>query len=149
MALLHGSSSAETDIGIERCWALAEDVEHAPDWQRGLERVEVVQRDSDGRPVLCDTISDAKFTKVSVRVRFDYAAPCRVAWGMVESGDLDAMEGAWELEELHGGSTLVTYSLAVDPGAIGRFARPLERMLRPILVGARAKEFVNELVRRG
>jgi uncharacterized membrane protein len=148
MALLHGTSSAETDIGIDRCWEIAQDVEHAPEWQQGLEAVDVVERDESGRPLVADTLSDAKFTKVRVRVRFEYRPPNRVGWSMVESDDLDAMEGSWELEDL-GGRTRVTYSLAVDPGAIGRFARPLERMLRPLLVGGRAKELVRELARRG
>ena len=148
MAALRGSSTAEADAGIDRCWALAQDVEHAPEWQQGLERVEVLERDTEGQPLICDTLSDAKFTKVRCRVRFEYEPPRRVSWSMVSSDDLDAMEGSWELERL-GAGTRVTYSLAVDPGPIGRFARPLERILRPLVVGRRAHEFVTELARRG
>jgi hypothetical protein len=150
MALLRGSSSAETEIGIERCWALAQDVERAPEWQQGLERLEVIERDAEGRPLVCDTVNDAKFTKVRCRVRFVYEPPRRVSFTMVSSEDLDAMEGSWELEPLAGGGgTRVTYSLAVDPGPIGRFARPLERLIRPLVVGRRAEELVKELARRG
>jgi polyketide cyclase/dehydrase/lipid transport protein len=148
MAMLRGSSTAQADAGIERCWALAQDVEHAPEWQQGLESVEVLERDADGRPLICDTLSDAKFTKVRCRVRFEYEPPRRVSWTMVSSEDLDAMEGSWELESL-GAGTRVTYSLAVDPGPIGRFARPLERILRPLVVGRRAEELVRELDLRG
>jgi Polyketide cyclase / dehydrase and lipid transport len=148
MAMLRGSSIAEADAGIEPCWALAQDVEHAPEWQQGLERVEVLERDAEGRPLICDTLSDAKFTKVRCRVRFEYEPPRRVSWSMVSSEDLDAMEGSWDLESL-GARTRVTYSLAVDPGAIGRFARPIERLLRPLVVGRRAEELVRELDRRG
>jgi ribosome-associated toxin RatA of RatAB toxin-antitoxin module len=149
MALLRGSSSAETEIGIERCWALAQDVERAPEWQQGLERLEVIERDAEGRPLVCDTVNDAKFTKVRCRVRFTYDSPRRVSFTMASSEDLDAMEGSWELEPLAGGATRVTYSLAVDPGPIGRLARPLERLIRPLVVGRRAEEFVKELARRG
>jgi hypothetical protein len=149
MAMLRGSSSAETNVGIERCWALAQDVEHAPAWQHGLERVEVLERDAEGRPLLCDTVSDAKFTKVRCRVRFEYEAAGRVSWSMVSSEDLEAMDGSWELEPIGGTATRVTYSLAVDPGPIGLLARPLERVLRPLVVGRRAEEFVSELTRRG
>lgn len=149
MAVLHGSSSAETELGIERCWALAEDVERSPEWQQGLERLEVIERDAEGRPLVCDTVNDAKFTKVRCRVRFAYEPPRRVSFTMVSSEDLDAMDGSWELEPLAGGATRVTYSLAVDPGPIGRLARPLERLIRPLVVGRRAEEFVKELARRG
>jgi hypothetical protein len=148
MAMLRGSSTAEADACIERCWALAQDVEHAPEWQQGLERVDVLERDAEGRPLICDTVSDAKFTKVRCRVRFEYEPPRRVSWSMLSSEDLDAMEGSWELESL-GARTRLTYSLAVDPGAIGRLARPLERLLRPLVVGRRAEELVSELDRRG
>jgi hypothetical protein len=149
MATLRGSSSAQAQVGLERCWALAQDVEHAPDWQQGLERLEVLERDANGRPLLCDTLSDAKFTKVRCRVRFEYHPPLRVSWSMVSSEDIDAMEGSWELEQLGDSATRVTYALAVDPGPIGILARPLERMLRPLVVGRRAEEFVSELARRG
>jgi Polyketide cyclase / dehydrase and lipid transport len=148
MAALRGSSSADTDAGIERCWALAQDVEHAPEWQQGLERVEVLERDAEGRPLLCDTLSDAKFTHVRCRVRFAYEPPRQVSWSMVSSEDLEGMHGSWELEPLGAAATRVTYSLAVDPGPIGFLARPLERMLRPLVVGRRADEFLNELARR-
>jgi hypothetical protein len=149
MAVLRGSSSAETKVGVERCWALAQDVEHAPDWQGGLERVEVLERDAEGRPSVCDTLSDAKFTKVRCRVRFEYEPPGRVSWSMVTSEDLEAMDGSWDLEPLGGGASRVTYSLAVDPGPIGLLARPLERMIRPLVVGRRADEFLSELARQG
>jgi hypothetical protein len=148
MTALRGSSSAEADAGIERCWALAQDVEHAPEWQQGLERLEVLERDADGRPLVCDTLSDAKFTQVRCRVRFQYEPLRRVSWKMVSSEDLDAMDGSWELESLGAAATRVTYSLTVDPGPIGLLARPLERILRPFVVGRRADEFLNELARR-
>jgi Polyketide cyclase / dehydrase and lipid transport len=149
MATLRGSSTAEADAGIDACWALAQDVERSPEWQQGLERLEVLERDAEGRPLVCETVSDARFTKVRCRVRFAYEPPRRVSWSMVSSDDLDAMDGSWELEPLGAARTRVTYALAVDPGPIGRLARPLERILRPLVVGRRAEEFVRELGRRG
>ena len=133
---------------IERCWALVEDVLSAPQWQRGLERLEVVERDQRGRPLLCDTISDAKITKVRCRVRFDYQPPRRLSWVQVQSDDLDSMEGSWELEDLGAGRTRVTYALAVDPGPIGFLARPLERLIRPLVLGGRAEELATALAAR-
>jgi len=135
-------------VPIERCWALVEDVLSAPQWQRGLERLEVVERDQRGRPLLCDTISDAKITKVRCRVRFDYQPPRRLSWVQVQSDDLDSMEGSWELEDLGAGRTRVTYALAVDPGPIGFLARPLERLIRPLVLGGRAEELATALAAR-
>jgi len=145
MPVLTGAASAEIDAPIERCWKLVEDVLNAPRWQHGLELVVVVTRDERGRPLICDTVSDARFTKVRTRVRFDYEPPQRLTWTQIQSDDLDYMKGGWELERLGDDRTRVTYTLEVDPGPIGVFARPLERMLRPLVIGGRAKELARAL----
>ncbi len=145
MAPIKGSSSTEVDAPIDRCWALIEDVPIAPEWQNGLERMDVVERDDQGRAVVCDTLSDAKLRKVKSRVRFNYDGPKRLSWQQLE-GDLKSMQGEWELEDLGGNRTRVTYSVAVDPGSIGLLARgPLERAARAILVNPRPKELASRL----
>jgi ribosome-associated toxin RatA of RatAB toxin-antitoxin module len=142
--VITGSSSAVLDAAIGRCWKVVEDVASAPEWQGGLLELEVIERDEQGRPLVCDTLSDAKLRKSRTRQRFTYAAPTRLSWEMLE-GDLDSMEGYWELEDLGDDHTRVTYGLAVDPGPIPRLARgPFERVARAILVAPRA----NELARR-
>jgi uncharacterized protein YndB with AHSA1/START domain len=143
MTLLSGSSSAEIEAPIERCWAVVQDVAGHQRWQRGLERVEVVERDSEGRVLVCDTVNDAKFTKVHCRVRVSYEPPHRVTFTRVASDDVDAMEASWSLEAVDAGRTRATYTLAVDPGPVGRLARPLERALRPLVVGRRAEELAR------
>jgi uncharacterized protein YndB with AHSA1/START domain len=148
MTLLTGSSSADIDAPIDRCWAVVEDLAEAPQWQGGLERVEVLERDDEGRPLVCDTLSDAKFAKVHCRVRMTYDPPLRLTFTRVQSDDVDEMEGSWELEELADGRTRATYRLAVDPGRVGLLARPLERALRPLLVGGRAKELARAVAAR-
>jgi uncharacterized membrane protein len=148
MPVLTGSSSAVVAVPIERCWALVQDVVVAPQWQHTLDAIEVVERDQHGRPVVCDTVSDAKITKVRCRVRFDYEPPRRLGWTQVQSDDLDSMQGSWELEDLGDGRTKVTYALAVDPGPIGFLARPLERLIRPLVVGGRAEELAGALAAR-
>ena len=149
MTLLSGSSTADVDADVERCWAVVEDLERWPQWQQGLERVEVVERDEQGRPVLCDTVADAKVTKVRCRVRVSYDRPHHLSFARVESDDVDEMEGSWELSATGEGRTLAVYKLAVDPGRVGFMARPLEKALRPIVVGRRAQELAREVVARG
>ncbi len=140
MSVITGSSSTVLDAPIDRCWAVVEDVPSAPEWQNGLVKMDVIERDDQGRALVCDTVSDAKLRKVQTRVRFTYEAPTRLKWSMVE-GELDSLEGSWELEDLGGGRTQVTYALAVDPGPVGALVRgPIERVARSILVNGRAKE---------
>jgi uncharacterized membrane protein len=64
MGNLNGSSTAEIDAPIERVWELVEDVAAAPKWQGGLKSVRVIDRDDDGRAVLCESESDAKVRTV-------------------------------------------------------------------------------------
>ena len=145
MSMIRGSCSTEVDAPITRCWALVADIEHAPDWQRTLQSVAVRERDQLGRPVICDTVNDAKLRKVRVRVRVEYVEPSRVRFLYVESDDLDDMEGGWELEALGPARTRATYSLGVDPGPIPRFARSLERAIRPMVMGHQAEELKRAL----
>jgi uncharacterized protein YndB with AHSA1/START domain len=145
MTMIRGACSAELAYPIERCWRVIADIEHAPEWQRALQSVEVVERDPEGRAVVCDTVNDAKLRKVRVRVRVDYAAPQRVSFSYVESDDIDDMDGGWELEALGSERTRVSYSLGVDPGPIPRFARGLERAIRPLVMGHQADELERAL----
>ena len=149
MTLLTGSSSADIDAPIDRCWAVVEDVAGSPQWQNGLEQVDVVERDDAGRALVCDIVNDAKFTKVRVRVRVSYDPPRRLVFTRVASDDVDALDAAWELQELGPDRTRATYSLAVDPGHVGMLARPLERALRPLVVGRRAEELARAVAERG
>ena len=146
MTVISGTATGEVDAPLERCWALIEDVPNSPEWQSGLDRMDVVERDGDGRAVLCDTISDAKLRKVHSRVKFSYDAPTRLSWHQVEEGDLHSLEGYWQLEPLDDARTRVTYSLAVDPGPVGRLARaPFERAARAMLLNPRPKELAKRV----
>lgn len=149
MTLLTGTSSAEIDAPIDRCWAVVQDVASSPGWQSGLEQVEVVERDDAGRALVCDIAHDAKFTKVRARVRVGYDPPRRLTVTRIASDDVDQLDASWELEELGAGRTRATYSLAVDPGHVGMLARPLERALRPLVVGRRAEELARAVAGRG
>lgn len=149
MTLLSGSSSADIDAPIDRCWAVVEDVAGSPQWQNGLEQVDVVERDDAGRALVCDIVNDAKFTKVRARVRVSYDPPRRLVFTRVASDDVDALDASWELQELGPDRTRATYALAVDPGHVGMLARPLERALRPLVVGRRAEELAREVAERG
>ncbi len=147
MTLLSGTSSTEIPASIDRCWAVVEDLSQAPGWQQGLEQVTVVERDDEGRPLVCDTVTDAKFTKVRCRVRLRYDPPHRMEFARI-SGDAEEMRGSWELEALDPGRTRATYALAVDPGKVGLLARPLEKALRPLVVGGRPDELAREVASR-
>src|SRR5436305_7152703 len=80
MANLTGSSTAEIDAPLEEVWALVEDVERAPDWQGGVKGIHALERDEQGRAVLCETESDAKVRTIKSTVRFEYEEPTTLRW---------------------------------------------------------------------
>ena len=140
MGFMGGEASTEIDAPIDEVWAVVEDVATAPDWQNGLDGMDPVERDSEGRVEIANSTTDAKVRKVTTRVRFEYDPPHVLRWRQ-EKGDLKSLEGAWELEDL-GGRTRATYRLNGDPGRmLGMLVRgPVEDRLRDILVNGRPGE---------
>jgi uncharacterized protein YndB with AHSA1/START domain len=148
VTLLEGSAEAVIDAPIARCWEVVAEIDRSAEWQQGTESVDVLQRDAEGRPSLCEIVVDAKFKKLRLRAKVSYEPPHRLAFSKAESGSVEQLEGSWELTELDPGRTRARYALAVDPGKVGLMARPLERALRPIVVGQRPSELAAEVARR-
>ena len=140
MGLLTGSRSVEIDAPVDACFAIAADIEHAPEWQGSLKDVEVLSRNADGRPELVETVSDAKVKTVKSRLRFTYDAPSRITW-IQEKGDTKAVKGWWDLEDLGEDRTRASYNLEIDPGRVlGMLVRgPAENKVRDFLLGGAAE----------
>jgi ribosome-associated toxin RatA of RatAB toxin-antitoxin module len=146
VANLTGSSTAEIDAPIDRVWALVEDVEAAPTWQGGLNGMEALERDGEGRATLCEAAADIKVRTVKSKVRFTYAGPTLLSWSQ-EKGELKSVDGRWELEDLGGERTRATYAIEVDFGRVlGMLVRgPVEGAIRAMLVNARAGELQRQV----
>jgi carbon monoxide dehydrogenase subunit G len=141
MAHLGGSASADIDAALERVWQVIEDVATAPEWQGGLDRLTVLERDQAGRATLVETENDIKVRRIKAHVRFSYDGPTRLSWTQ-EKGDMKSVEGAWQLEDLGGDRTRATYTLDADPGRVlGLVIRgPVEAATRAIFVNGRPGE---------
>ena len=139
MGLIEGERSVEIDAPIERCYEIAADIEHATEWQGSLRDVEVLERDSQKRPLVVETESDAKVKAVRAVLRFSYEPGERIDW-VQEKGDTKSLEGYWVFEDLGGDRTRATYGLVVDPGRmLGMLLRgPAEAKVRDFLLGGAA-----------
>ena len=140
MGLITGDRSVDIDAPIEDCFAIAADIEGAPEWQGSLKEVDVLERDGEGRPLVVDTVSDAKVKTVKSRLRFTYDEPTEIRW-VQEKGDTKSVEGWWDLEDLGDGRTRATYNLKVDPGRmLGMLMKgPVEGQVRAFLLGGAAE----------
>lgn len=147
MSTVSGSAEIEIDAPIDAIYAIAADVEGSPRWQPEIKVAECIERDGDGNQALVHMETDAKVRRLGSDIRFSYEGPGRISW-VQEDGDLKAVEGSWELEDLGNGRTRVTYWLEVDLGrALGLLIRgPLVGVLRGQLVDSmpeKLKRFVE------
>jgi uncharacterized membrane protein len=140
MGTLEASWTVEIDAPRERCYEIAADIEGAPEWQGTLERVEVLKRDREDRPLVVDTTSDASIKKVRSRLRFSYAPPSGITWEQ-EEGEVKWLTGSWEFEDAGDGRTRATYGLRSDPGRIlGLLLRgPVEGKVKELLTKGAAE----------
>ena len=139
MGTISGERSVEIDAPMERCYEIASDINHAPEWQGSLKDVEVLERDGEKRALLVETESDAKVKTVKAILRFSYEEPTAIRW-VQEKGDTKSLTGSWTFEDLGDGRTRATYALEADPGRLlGMLLRgPAEAKVRDFLLGGAA-----------
>jgi uncharacterized membrane protein len=110
---------AEQQIVVEAtpqdCFDALLDYDSFPDWQRAVKSVEVITRDSAGRGREVAFEIDAKVKTIRYSLRYSYEPPHRIAWDYL-GGDVKDVDGEMVLEDRGDGTTLATYSLALDPG---------------------------------
>lgn len=140
MGEIKGERSVEIAAPIETCFAIAADIENAPEWQGSLQDVDVIERDADKRAALVETTSDAKVKTVKATLSFTYDEPRGIDWTQ-EKGDVKSLEGYWRFEDLGADRTRATYGLVVDPGRmLGMLLRgPAEAKVRDFLLGGAAE----------
>jgi hypothetical protein len=138
MGTVGGSAGIEIEAPIDTVYEIAADVEGSTRWQPEIKLAECRERGADGSQTLVHIETDAKVGTLGSEMRFSYEAPGRIAWTQ-EEGDLKAVDGSWELEDLGDGRTRATYQLEVDLG------RKLGLLIRGPLVGVLRGQLVDTM----
>jgi ribosome-associated toxin RatA of RatAB toxin-antitoxin module len=96
----------------EQCFDVVADFERYPDWAADVKEVDILSRDSEGRPSEVAFRAAAFGRSTSYTLAYDFAdAPRSLSWKIV-SGDLTSMlDGSYSFEGVDGGGTEVTYAL--------------------------------------
>ncbi len=112
----------------------------APEWQRGMESVQVIERD-DARPSvdLRDRRRCAVHEAPSCACRSATTRPRRLEFARLGLGRVDHLEGSWELSEAGSGSDPRAVHAGGRPGQRRPDGAPAGRALRPIVVGQRPR----------
>ena len=125
----------------QQCFDALLDYESFPEWQRAVRSVEVESRDRSGRGRDVAFEIDAKVKTIRYRLRYSYEPPRRIAWEYL-GGDVKDVDGEMTLEDQGDGTTLATYSLALDAGVW------LPGPVRKVLTDQVMKGSVEDLKRR-
>ena len=112
--------------------AVISDFESYPEWAQGVKSAHVVSvGDITGRPDEVHFELDASPIKDSYTLAYEWHDEESVHWTLVEGKMLKAMDGSYELAKRGGGTTEVTYRLAVDVAIpmIGMLKRKAEKVV--------------------
>jgi uncharacterized membrane protein len=126
MARKHVEQQITIDASPQACFDALTDYESFPDWQDAVKSCEVISRDERGRGREVELKVDAKVKSIRYRLAYEYEEPHRIGWDYLE-GDVQDIDGEYIFEDRGDGTTLATYSLAIDPGVW--VPGPLQRLL--------------------
>jgi ribosome-associated toxin RatA of RatAB toxin-antitoxin module len=115
MAAKRAEHSLVIDATPHDCFAAITRYETFPDWQAAVKAVEVLTRDGDGRGRDVRFEIDAKVRQVEYTLRYSYEPPHLITWDYLD-GDVKSVDGEYVFEDRRDGTTLATYSLAIDAG---------------------------------
>ena len=115
MGVKHAEQQVVIQAPPQACFDALLEYETFPDWQSAVRWVEVVSRDDEGRGREVHFEVDAKIRSIRYELEYSYEPPHRIAWRYLD-GDIRDVDGEFIFEDRGDGSTLATYSLALDPG---------------------------------
>jgi ribosome-associated toxin RatA of RatAB toxin-antitoxin module len=98
----------------ERCFAVASDLEHYPEWASEIKEVIVHEHDGEGRPQLVTFRAAAFGRSTTYTLAYDYAdAPRVLAWRLTKGDITTKLDGQYVFEAA-GTGTEVLYHLEVE-----------------------------------
>ena len=107
-------SSIIIEASPEEVMGVVADLEKYPEWAGSIKKVEVLERDSKGRPLQVTLNIDAGAMRDTVTLNYDWSeSPKTVSWNLEEAKMLTEMDGAYTVVE-HEDGCEVAYRLTVD-----------------------------------
>lgn len=98
----------------ETVWAVITDLASYPDWADGVEEVEVLESDDEGRPVSARFVVDARIMTVRYTLAYEYGDNS-MTWSLTEADQLSQLDGEYRITP-DGEGSRVRYMLEVDVG---------------------------------
>lgn len=117
-------------VSPARCFEVATDFAHYPDWAKDVKEATVLETDGEGRGRRVEYRMAAMGRSIRVVFDYDFAlAPDSFSWHLVEGDMLKRLDGTYDFDPDDDG-TRVSYSLTVEvsvplPGFMKRRAASL------------------------
>ena len=124
------SSNITVNAPLDEVLAVIADIERYPEWTGQIKSAEVLDTGADGRPKQARFVMDAGVLKDEYVLEYDWS-DTGVDWKLVGKSTVQKSQvGSYALAD-KGGSTEVTYRLAVDISMpmLGMFKRKAEKMI--------------------
>jgi ribosome-associated toxin RatA of RatAB toxin-antitoxin module len=108
-------NSEDIAASPQACFDALTDYERLPEWQGAVKRINVLERDAEGRGTVVEYEIDAKVKTVKYRLRQVYDEPA-VLGSEYLGGDFKNFSGEWRFIDRGDGTTHVELELDIDPG---------------------------------
>jgi ribosome-associated toxin RatA of RatAB toxin-antitoxin module len=124
------SSSIVINADKAAVMAVIADFDAYPEWASMIKKVAVEETGADGRGTQVTFHLDAGVLNDEYTLAYDWQGDDRVDWTLVRGKALKSQDGSYVLDD-RGGSTEVTYRLAVDLNMpmLGMFKRKAEKVI--------------------
>src|SRR3954468_1270419 len=124
------SSSITINADKASIMGVIADFEAYPEWASMIRTVTVEETGADGRGTQVTFNLDAGVLKDEYTLAYDWHGDDRVDWHLVRGRSMKSQDGSYILSD-NGGSTEVTYKLAVDLNIpmLGMFKRKAEKVI--------------------
>lgn len=110
----HATVSIMVNAAPETVYRVVTDFANYVNWVSDLKRIEVLERDSDGRPLEIEFRAAAFGRSTTYMLRYDYSrAPGLLSWLQTQGDITETMTGQYRFEAA-GTGTKVTYDLEVE-----------------------------------
>ncbi len=102
------------DATPETVFAVVTDFANYANWVSDLKRIEILERDADGRALEVEFRAAAFGRSTTYTLRYDYSrAPGSLSWHQTRGDLTETMQGQYRFEPV-GDATRVTYDLEVE-----------------------------------
>jgi ribosome-associated toxin RatA of RatAB toxin-antitoxin module len=124
------SSTITVEADKASVMAVIADFDAYPEWASMIKKVSVDETDAQGRGTKVTYTMDAGMLSDTYTLAYDWHGDDRLDWNLVKSKTMKSQTGSYILEDA-GGSTKVTYQLAVDLNipVLGMLKRRGEKMI--------------------